>query len=162
MRVALLALHTTKRAEALAVLGNGLETGTVQLVESASALFYYHRFFGDQNGDCRKTGARVFKNRHLLTMEANERFTIVSAAMNAGLADGLRLYLRLLETSGNSIEGKTYDRPVAVVAAEEIVARFAQRDDGVAEIQMKSAPQEKIAGLKTWLKKKIELIEKKK
>jgi hypothetical protein len=162
MRVALLALNTTKRAEALTVLGNGLENGAVQLAESASTLLYFGPFLRDQNGDCRKTSARVFKNRHLLTMEGNERYTIVSAAVDAGLADGLRLYLRLLETHGNTIEGKTYDRPVAQVAADEIMTGFGPRDHDVAEIQTKTTSQEKISALKTWLKEKIELIEKKK
>jgi hypothetical protein len=155
MRVALLALPTAKRAAALALLGDGLENGADLLdVTTISALF------DEKTPDSRATAARVFKNRRLPEIDGRARFLIVHSATNAGVADGLRLYLRLLDMPGNTIGKKTYDRPVAEVAAEEAFDLFTSQDRVADKIKKKPAPpEEKIAALKALLKEKIENTE---
>jgi hypothetical protein len=151
-RVALLALLTAERATALLILGDALENGTEQLEEIVSALL------GGKVTD-KAAAVRVFKNQCLPATDSRTRSLIVSRAMYAGIPDGLRLYLRLLEIRGNSIGEKTYDRPVAEIIAEEALDLFGQ--DRVAnEIKKRPAPpEEKIAALKALLKEKIKGME---
>jgi hypothetical protein len=116
--------------------------------------------FDDKGPDAVAAAARVFKNRHLLEMDGNMRRLMVSQATSAGLPDGVRFYLRLLETPGNTIGEKTYDRPVAEVAADEVLDQFASQDRTVDAIKKKpTPPEEKVAALKTWLQAKIEKLE---
>jgi hypothetical protein len=155
MRVALLALPTAERATALALLGDCLENGADPLdVTTVSVLF------DEKTPDSRATAARVFKNRRLSEMDGRARFLIVHSALNAGVTDGLRLYLRLLETPGNTIGAKTYDRPVAEVAAEEAFDLFTSQDRVAEAIKKKPAPpEEKIAALRALLNGRIEQME---
>ena len=154
IRVALLLRRMADRAEALAVLGDGLENGTILLVEAVSALF------SDEAPDSRATAVRVFNNRHLTALDARTRSLVVTYATSARVPDGLRLYLRLLETAGNTIDGLTYDRPVAEVAAEEILDSPTLRDGALDEIKKRPAPPpERVAAVKAWVKARIEKME---
>jgi hypothetical protein len=154
MRAALLLRRTGDQAEALAVLGDGLENGTVLLVEAVSALF------SDEAPDSRATAVRVFNNRRLTALDARTRSLVVTYATSARVPDGLRLYLRLLETPGNTIDGLTYDRPVAEVAAEEILDSPTLRDGALDEIKKRPAlPPDKVAAVKAWVRGRIEKME---
>jgi hypothetical protein len=154
MRVALLALESADRVEALAVLGDELEKSAVLLSETVSALI------NDKGEDARATAARVFKNHYLLTLDGRARSNIVRLATSAGFADGLRLYLDLLEIPGKTVGDKTYDRPVAEVAADEALSVSVGMDRAAMEIRnQRLPPQEKVAAVKTWLKEKIKQME---
>jgi hypothetical protein len=154
MHVALLALKSADRATALTVLGNGLESGEDILGETVSVLLE------DKAVDSRTAALRVFKNRRLPALDARVRQSIVLYVTSAHLPDGLRFYLRLLETQGNAIDGIVFDRPVAEAAAEEVMDSFAFNERAVDEIKKRPTPPgEKIAAVKTWLREHIEKIE---
>jgi hypothetical protein len=154
MNVALLALPTADRAAALAVLGDGLENGEYLLVETVSTLV------GHKAADGRITAVRVFKNRRLPALDVSVRRMVVAYATSAGLPDGLRFYLRLLETPGSAISGTRYDRPVAEIAAEEVMDSFAHQDRVVDEIKKKPTPtSEKVVDIQAWVREKIEKME---
>jgi hypothetical protein len=107
--------------------------------------------------DARETAVRVFKNPRLPALDVNERRMTVGYTTNAGLPDGLRFYLRLLETPGKTIGETTYDRPVAEVAAEEVLDFFAPQDRALDEIKKKPAlTAEKVAAVTAWAKAKTE------
>jgi hypothetical protein len=63
----------------------------------------------------------------------------------------------MLETTGDTFDGKTFDRPVAEVAAAEVLELFA-RDAAVGAIRKKPA-DEKAAALVAWLQGKIAALE---
>jgi len=134
--------------------GDGLEGGTILLVDAVSMLL------NDKAPDSRATALRVFKNRHLPTLDGWTRSMIVHYATSAGLPDGLRLYLRMLETPGNTIGAQTHERPVAETAAEEVLNAGALRDRELDEIKKKAVPPaEKVAAVKAWVKEQIAKME---
>jgi hypothetical protein len=154
IHVALFALPTPDRPTALAVLGDGLENGTDMLGETVAVLLE------DRERDSSLAALRVFKNRRLLVQDPSVRRMILSYVTSARLTDGLRFYRRLLETPGNTIGQTTLDRPVAEIAAEEVMDSFAHQDRVVDEIKKTPTPtSEKVVNIKVWVSEKMVKIE---
>ena len=111
---------------------------------------------------------RAFSGDRLTQIERSELVAIVRRVTDAGLPDGLRFYLRLLEQPGRSLGGKTWDLPVSQVFAQELLEAWdaygqgsgEKKDPELARIAAQTAgkPERAVARVKSWAAAKLRTL----
>jgi hypothetical protein len=118
----------------------------------------------DGSADSRQAAVQVFRGQRLVSFREENRLGVVKKFIAAGMPDGYRFYLPLLDIAGRNHPetGTGYFEPVRQRFASEIMTGLAPDDPEIkALVKAGKKPGDAIPELKKWLQKKIDEAPKK-